>query len=106
MPKRKSYSELELIPALIAEAVVNRPYTGDELSVALRSQRTVEAVEAARQALTAEQRAEFVRQCDERCRAAYAHRADWFMKCVRARNNTGRDQLYLWCAHWLSAFVG
>lgn len=105
MSQRKPYDQLALIPSVIAETVVTSVYRGTEQSMKIRDARFVMEVEAKRKALTKEQVALFVSQCDKRCRDAYAVKADWFMKCVRSRSNRGRDQLYTWIQHWLSAFV-
>ena len=62
-------------------------------------------VEALRQKMTPERIAEFARLVDEKCRAAYEKRAPWFMKIAQSKTNAGRDQLYIFVAHWLHAFL-
>jgi len=99
------YDSLPLIPTIIADAVCGLPYTGQEISVHLRSASDVERVESRRRAMTPEQRREFADLCEVRCRAAYKAEAEWFLKCVRSKTNAGRDRLYLWIAHWLTAYL-
>lgn len=103
--KRTPYEELHLIPAIIAEGVLDQQYTGEELSVRLRSGASVAAIEKARVDMTFEQKKAFVELCDTRCRVAYEKKASWFELCVLKQDNSGRDQLYLWFSHWLSAFL-
>lgn len=100
MPKR-DYDQLPIIPALIAEDVVQAPYTGCEWSDRTRSK--VEQVEAARQALTEEQRREFVDVCEQRCRHAYDADAKWMLDI--ANKEDGRGDLWVLFSHWLAAYV-
>ncbi len=46
-----------------------------------------------------------ISHCDIVCRNAYANKAKWFEKCVKSKTNAGRDQLYVWTAHWLAAYL-
>lgn len=106
MPKRTPYEDIAFLPYLMAETVCGQPYTGQEFSDQLRpGPRQIEKIEAARLAMTTEQIAEFAEHCDERCRGAYNKRMDWFMKCVRAKDNSGRDQMFVWIAHWLASYL-
>jgi len=108
IPKRLTlcddYENLVLNPLIVAETVANRPYTGSEWSDALRSSVSIQKTEAKRQALTPNQITKFAELCDRRCHFAYNHKAKWFMRCVRSKSNAGRDELYMWCSHWLAAF--
>lgn len=99
------YDELQLIPSLIAERVAMEPYTGHEMSIKVRSQGTVDAVESRRKEMTDDQRRKFVMYCDTRCRQAYQNNAKWFKSCITASGDKGRDQLYVWISHWLSCFL-
>lgn len=102
---RMPYSELTLIPAVIAEAVLSETYKGIEISVKLRSTRDVEEVEAARKKLTEAERMDFIVDCDTRCRDAYARGARWFVLCTESKSNWGLDRLYQYTRHWLAAFT-
>jgi hypothetical protein len=97
------YDELPLIPSVVARRVCELPYTGYELD---HRPELVEAIERRRYLMTEADIRAFVKQTDERCRAAYEEKADWFMKCVRSKTTRGRDQLYAWVSHWLSSFLG
>ena len=105
MKKRAKYEDLPLFPFFVAESVCARPYTGQEWSEQLRDARMVARIEATRQAMTAEQIREFADLCEARCRAAWDSGAAWFAKCVRAEGDSGRDQLYVWTAHWLASWL-
>ena len=103
--RRKKYEDLTLLPCLIADAVCGREYKGEEWSEALRSQPTVDRIEALRSKMTREQADEFCRIADDRCRRAYERKMPWFNKIVQARGDRGRDQLYVWITHWLAAYL-
>lgn len=96
------YDQIALLPYLIAETVAGRPYTGQEWSDQLSSSHIIEAKRAA---LTPEEVADFASWCDRRCRNAYENKASWFMRCENARDNSGRDQLYVYTTHWLVAYL-
>lgn len=102
--KTKPYDELVIVPSIIASEVAAETYTGQEVSVQLRSGRTVDAVEKRRKQLTDAEVREFAELCDKRCRAAYEAGAPWFRKIARSKTNAGRDQLYQWVRHWFSAY--
>lgn len=102
---RETYDRLALSPSIIAESVCRQTYTGEEISVQSRSSALVEKTERLRQAMTLKQIRKFAEACDDRCRAAYEVQADWFEECVTAKDNSGRDQLYVWTSHWLSSFL-
>jgi hypothetical protein len=108
IPKRLTlcddYESLALNPLIVAETVANRPYTGSEWSVQLRSNALVQKIETKRLKLTPDQITKFAELCDKRCNFAYKHKAKWFLKCVCSKSNAGRDKLYMWCSHWLAAF--
>ena len=99
---RTAYDRLTLLPDLVAETVCQQTYTGEEISVQSRSDPA--PIEELRQKMTREQVREFAVLCNERCRAAYKVKADWFEKCATG-GNRGRDQLYVWTSHWLSSFL-
>jgi hypothetical protein len=101
----RTYEDLPFSPFAIACVVASRPYTGEELSPGSQSSDHIRKLEQRRQRLTDKQVCDFTQRCDERCRAAYKAKAEWFMKLVRAKGNNGRDQLYVWTAHWLAAFL-
>jgi hypothetical protein len=106
MPRpRLAYESLPFLPNIIAETICSRPYTEQEYSQALRSLDRAAKVEALRQQMTPAQVREFAEICDARCKQAYEAGADWFMKCVKARGNRGRDQLYIWLTHWMAAYL-
>jgi hypothetical protein len=99
-----AYDDLALDPSLIATVVAETVYTGNEISVRMRSQRLIDSVETRRKSMTPADRNAFAGYVDARCRAAYTAKATWFIKCVRARDNKGRDHLYTWVAHWLAFY--
>jgi hypothetical protein len=101
----KSYEQLHLLPHVIARAVCERPYTGQEFTPGMCPGDVIKKIEVLRQAMTLERVAVFVDCVDARCRQAYQAESPWFLKCVRARGNRGRDQLYVWITHWLAAFL-
>lgn len=103
--RKTSYDNLPLLPHLMAEVVCTRVYTGYELSDRVRSAYDVADKEALRQKMTAEDIAEFCELADKRCRAAYAADIDWFLECVEAKDNRGRDQLFVWLTHWLASYL-
>ena len=105
-PARRSaaYDDLTLLPHVVADTVCLTPFTS-EFSARHTSAAEVARVEALRQKMTPERIAEFARLVDEKCRAAYKKRSPWFMKIARSKTNAGRDQLYIFVAHWLHAFL-
>lgn len=100
-----SYDDLHLVPSIVASRICELTYTGREMRDGHR-QSFVAEIEKRRQAMTADDIRAFCKETDERCRAAYEAKADFFMMCVRSKTNRGRDQLYVWVTHWLSAFLG
>lgn len=105
MPRsRTDYEDLALVPALIAETVCDRPYRS-EFSAKLASPAEDARIERLRQKLTPKQIGDFVLLVDAMCRLAYEREVAWFMSCVRAKNNTGRDRLYLLATHWLHSYL-
>lgn len=105
MSKRISYDHLHILPNLVAEMICQKPYTGMEISIQSRDFNKVKEIEAKRQAMTSTMIREFSDMADERCRAAYGARAKWFELVVKAKDNKGRDQLYIWIAHWLASYL-
>jgi hypothetical protein len=107
-PRRRRltpYDDLALKPHIMARCVLDRPYTGEEMGGGY-SQDFIDRVERVRVSLTPEERVAFVKSVDEQCRAAYDVEADFFMKCVRSKTNSGRDQmLFVWVPHWFAAFA-
>jgi len=104
--KKTPYERLALIPEIVAEAVCRYPYTGAEWSLQNRpSQKEIAEVEDKRQVMTIEQEREFSDRCGARCRAAYERNAKWFMECVKAKGDRGRNQLYVWMSHWLVSYL-
>jgi len=99
------YFELPIIPAMVAEMVASRPYTGDEWSDKTADQSAVERIEAARQALTPDDVREFSDTCETFCHDAYDAGAEWFVKIATARGDKGRDQLCVWLSHWLASYL-
>src|ERR1017187_8943138 len=97
---KTAYDNLPLLPNLIGETVATRPYTEAEFSAALRCGKCIKRIEAARRAMTPEAVREFADLCDTRCRAAYDAGARWMVKCARATDSSGRDQLYIYVSHW------
>ena len=93
--KKLIYEHLALVPSIVAEQVCLMPYSGPEQG----------NIENFRLNMPEESKKEFVQLCDQRCREAYNAESVWFMKCVKAKGNTGRDQLYIWLSHWLAAFL-
>lgn len=104
MKKKTPYDYLPIVPTIIADTVVGEVYTGSEVSDHSRCGRTVTAVEAVRSGLSMDERREFADLCEKRCRAAYEADAEWMLKIGRSKTDRGRDQLYVWIRHWLSAY--
>jgi hypothetical protein len=103
--KAIAYEALPFLPYLIAETICEQEYKMQEFSEGMRSEKDIAPVEEKRKAMTFEQIREFGTQCDARCRAAYTAKAKWFMDCVNAKANYGRDQLYVWLRHWMVAYL-
>lgn len=103
--RQTPYEKLALLPNIIAEAVCARPYKGQEWSDQNRDPVRVEKIEALRRQMTPDQIREFADLADARCRAAYGVRATWFVECIRAEGDAGRDQLAIWITHWLAAYL-
>ena len=102
---KTAYEYLPFLPALIAEEICGEPYTGREWGLAHHSPSMADRVEAARQKMTPEQVERFCQEVDARCQAAYAADARWFLRCVRAPDDSGLRQLYIFVRHWLSAYL-
>lgn len=106
MPRRRRFHELPFIPAVIAETVCKQPYTGMELSERARpSQNDIDRIEDLRQKMDNKLFGHFCALVHQMCFLAYDAKSEWFMKCVRAKDNRGRDQLYAWISHWLAAYL-
>lgn len=103
MPKRTNYYDLPLLPHILAEDVIRREYTGEELSTQLRSPNEVAKFEALRKEVTEAEENLFCELCDERCKKAYQNKSEWFMKILRMKD--GRAQLQVFLSHWLTAFL-
>lgn len=99
----KPYDSLALDPKIVAYSVATQKYTGIELSEKLRSDKQINRIESRRSLMTDSDIKDFIETVDSRCRVAYEAGVDWFMKCLK--DNRGRDQLYIWVSHWLSAFL-
>jgi hypothetical protein len=89
------YDSLPFIPRIIAETIVNSPCSGRHATIN----------EPLRLALTEEQKKQFCDESDERCAGAYASKFDWFMECVKAKGNKGRDTLHEFVNHWLDSYL-
>lgn len=98
---KTSFDDLPFLPSVIADTVCRQTYTGAELldSIPL----AVAKIDGRRLLMTEDEIRQFAEDCDTRCRQAYGRKDRWFMKCVRAKGNAGRDQLYLFISHWLAA---
>lgn len=105
MKKKTDYFDLPFLPNIIADTVCAREYKQQEWSVGLRSAREMAKIEALRLKMTQDQIDEFSNHCDEKCKMAYENENKWFMDIVKARGNKGRDQLYVFITHWLSAYL-
>ncbi len=103
MTNKIPYGDLPFLPSLIARTTCGTTYTGEWMRNI--SPAEIAETESARQAMTPTQILEFEEMCDRRCRCAYNTEAEWFMRCVRAAGNKGRDQLYMWTAHWLASYL-
>jgi len=99
---RLSYDQIALVPSIVADIVVYRPYEMQEFSQNMRSQSIIEEIEGKRKQLTIAQCEEFIQLCDKRCRDAYEIKADWFEDCV---NSDSSDQLMIWITHWLVSYI-
>jgi hypothetical protein len=99
------YDNLPLVPTIIADVVANREYTGQELSIQIRSGDFVNRIEGLRKRMSETYLRRFIEMVDSRCRTAYENDADWFMKIVHARGESGRNQIYIWVSHWLAGFL-
>lgn len=105
MPKTLTYDKLPFLPELIASTVCGQIYRQQEFSEGVRSQATIDRVEAKRLVMTPAQIEDFSEKCDAKCEGAFNAKAKWFMDCVKARDNSGRDQLYVWIRHWMVAYL-
>ncbi len=105
MKTKTPYDDLPLLPNIIGETVATQPYTEAEFSEGLRDPARIEHIETARRKMTPEDIREFADLCDAHCRAAYDAGAEWMLKCARAKNNAGRDQLYVYASHWLASYL-
>lgn len=103
--RRLAYENLPFIPFFIAETVCEEEYTGIEVSIKHRSQSQVDKIESLRKAMYRESIADFATLANQWCLDAFNVRADWFMKCAKSKTDAGRDQLYMWIRHWLSAYL-
>lgn len=103
MPKRMSYDEQPLLPNILAEVVCEEIYTGQEWSIQIRDYGRVAKTEAARLAMTPEQKREFSDLCDRKCRIAYDANAAWIVKIFKANN--GPAQLANILRHWLDSYL-
>jgi hypothetical protein len=102
---QKPYDSLTIIPRMVAETVVQRKYTGNEISDRQWSADKVRLIEQLRSQMTEDQRNAFAKYADDYCRAAYERKADWFMKCIHSKSNRGRDQLYMFVTHWMAGYL-
>ena len=98
------YENLPFVPRVMAMSVCGQPYTGNELRNRLDGDQ-IAKVEAVRAHWTVEQVQAFVEKCDVHCRSAFAAKSPWFMFCVSAKGNGGRDKLYAWITHWMVAYI-
>jgi hypothetical protein len=103
MAKQINFDDLPLVPAVCAQHVCETEYTGNEVSSLARCQSLIDKIEHLRQKMTLADIEQFCQYVDKRCRDAYDVKAQWFMKCLKGK--TGRNQLYVWIQHWLSAFL-
>jgi len=103
MKTKTAYDDLHLVPTIIATTVADEPYTGSEMSSSRQS--FVDKVEAYRAHMDRAEVDEFATYVDNRCRSAYEAGTDYFMECVSATGNKGRDQLHVWAKHWLASFI-
>ena len=99
------YDMLPLIPTICAETVASQPYTEQEFSEGLRSGDRAAKVEAKRIVMTPEDIREFADLAERHCQQAYEADAKWFLECVNAPGDRGRNQLYAWLSHWLAAYL-
>lgn len=103
--QRKPYDNLSIMPSIVASTVVETTYTGEEISIQLRSGDFVVKTEYLRQSMSHDLKNQFIAYVDNRCRQAYEEEVEWFEKIVTAKGNKGRDQLYMWVSHWLAGFL-
>ncbi len=104
-PPRKSYDHLPLLPNILAEKVATEVYTGEEMSLQIRDFKLVAETEEKRKKMTHDEVRTFGEVCDTLCRQCYEAKAEWFLKCVRSKTNSGRDQLEVILKHWLCAYL-
>jgi hypothetical protein len=103
--REKRYENLPFLPALIAEAVCAQEYTEQEISAELRNEERAKAIEAKRQTMTAKEIKSFAEEVDEKCKASYVAKSDWFMKIIKAGGNRGRDKLYDAIRHYMVRWI-
>jgi hypothetical protein len=103
--KKTPFDSLSLIPAIIAERVVQSVYTCPELSEKCKSQKQIAKIEALRQLLSPAQIREFSDRCEDICRSAYEANRSWFLECVKAKGNKGRNQLYIWISQEMVSYL-
>ena len=79
--KRPPYDQLAIMPSVIGDTVAERAGLNRE---------------------TAERFGDYV---DARCREAYQHGSEWFLRIARSQSNRGRDTMYAFAAHWLPGWL-
>jgi hypothetical protein len=100
---QEAYEDLPIIPHLVAYIICRCRYTGSEQRNLSGDE--INRIEILRQQMDDSQLNEFVDACDRRCKAAWETQADWFVRCVRSKNKTGLDQIYIWISHWLASYL-
>ena len=101
----KPYTELLLMPNVVASSVCLREYTGEDMSPRSRSDIEIVKIENLRKQMKESEIHEFESLFDRLCHDAYDARTEWFMKIVNAKAERGREQLYVYAYHWLKAYL-
>ncbi len=100
-----SYQDLPFVIHIMADTILQRPYSGKEAGELKLSSAEISELEKRRLNLTEEQKYEFRRLCDARCKLAFDLKFSWFMKCVKAKGNLGRNKLFVFLTHWMAAYL-
>ena len=93
------YDDLPLLPWMIGETVNQKEYTDEEYSLGLRPNPSY--IESLRKTMTPEEVVAFGEYCDKYCQDLFNAKDKGFLDIVNAKDNEGRDLLYILTSRWL-----
>lgn len=99
---KTKYDDLPILPYLLAEYVLDRPYLGQEISLEHRDPNIVKHVEEQRQLMTNEERTNFISETEIRCRTSYESDG-WFSLVVQKPDP--RNDIIAIISHWLASLL-